>query len=98
MNLELPRFSEDDKNSKEKDRFRAGYELMHRAASFYNRVLIEEATPGATRALAYLKTRGIGAEWIEKFQLGWAPSSQSLAKKLTDKSEIVLAQEVGLLL
>jgi DNA primase len=98
MNLELPRFSEDDKNSKEKDRFRAGYELMHRAASFYNRVLIEEATPGATRALAYLKTRGIGAEWIEKFQLGWAPEApQSLAKKLTDKSEIVLAQEVGLL-
>lgn len=53
------------------DPHRLIYEALAFAADFYQRQLRESAA--GRRALEYLEGRGIGAEAIERFQLGYAP-------------------------
>ncbi|MBS1985696.1 MAG: DNA primase, partial [Bdellovibrionales bacterium] len=76
----------------------SGYEMLDRAAKFYNRVLLGETTPGARQALDYLLKRGITREEIEELLLGFSPESGAeLAKKITTPTDRDLADKVGLL-
>jgi DNA primase len=49
-----------------------GYEVLARAASFYQRQL---ARPEGAAAREYLEERGLSAATVEAFGLGWAPAS-----------------------
>jgi DNA primase len=79
--IPMPRRAE---YSDEESKLRAAlYEIHAIAASFYQANLRD---PRGAEARAYLERRGVGAEMIETFALGYADSSgQSLARRLAQE-------------
>lgn len=68
------------------------YAIMDLAVKYYHRYLLE--SENATAARAYLERRGLSAEIIEKFQLGFSPDAwetavQGLKKKGYREQEII---------
>jgi len=69
-----------DRSFEERRRARL-YSLLERAASFYERHL---AAASGELARAYLAGRGIGAETVKAFRIGWAPPAwDSLCRAAT---------------
>ena len=67
--VELPKYQRESGENKEaKDRL---YEIMELAVKFYEHQLWEGG--GKTKALPYLKKRGLTEESIRRFRLGYAP-------------------------
>lgn len=69
--LELP---QEDRSPEEEQRYReleAMYQACELAASYYHSYLLNSAN--AAEARAYLERRGLSAETIERFRLGYAP-------------------------
>ncbi|HVT77941.1 MAG TPA: DNA primase [Acidimicrobiales bacterium] len=54
-------------------RTRAALNALHQAADFYHHTLLHE--PAGAAARAYLAERGVTAESIEKFRLGFSPAA-----------------------
>jgi DNA primase len=72
------------------------YSLLEKAERFYRGQLRQHAQ--ATRAVDYLKARGLSGEIAQTFGLGYAPPGwDSLAKHLHDAASRKLAVELGLL-
>jgi DNA primase len=68
LGLEVPREGGSDAGAKRADE--PLYELAAKVARFYVESLAREA-----RACAYLERRGLSAETLERFQIGYAPNS-----------------------
>lgn len=82
----------------QKSRREKGYELLNRAALFFNRVLMDQVSPGAAKAYAYLRQRGLSDNEMMDWMLGWAPEgSGTLLKRMKDPEEIEIAKGVGLI-
>ncbi len=70
-------------------------EALEAAAAFYEACL---ASPAGTRARNYLAERGLDAETIRRFRLGWAPDDrQALRRGLSGDFPEALLIEAGLL-
>jgi DNA primase len=70
-------------------------EALEAAAAFYEACL---ASPAGTRARNYLAERGLDAETIRRFRLGWAPDDrQALRRGLLGNFSESLLTEAGLL-
>jgi DNA primase len=70
-------------------------EALEAAAAFYENCL---ASPAGARARNYLAERGLDAETIRRFRLGWAPDErQSLRRNLSGDFPESLLIEAGLL-
>jgi DNA primase len=70
-------------------------EALEAAAAFYEACL---ASPAGTRARNYLAERGLDAETIRRFRLGWAPDDrQALRRSLSGDFPASLLIEAGLL-
>ena len=54
-----------------RDRRQALYEAMEKAVAFYHERLLSH--PDAARARQYLRSRGLEADTVKRFKLGWAP-------------------------
>lgn len=87
------------KPSPEEKRRQILYEINHLAAEFYHYLLLNH--PVGKRALDYVFGRGIKKESLEKFKIGYAPSSwDSLIKFLVNKKGYRLEDlaKVGLII
>jgi DNA primase len=73
------------------------FDANERAANMYHEYLLNQA--GATEARAYLEKRGIPAEIISTFRLGYAPPGWDFLSNKVAKSSLTLAEaeEAGLL-
>lgn len=72
------------------------YRVSEQAADFYHRLLLH--SPEAEPARRYLKDRGIPAEVIAAFKLGFAPDHwDSLVKELGESANLAAAEKAGLL-
>jgi DNA primase len=73
------------------------YQLMNEAAAFYHRHLMESAD--AKPVLKYLQERGLSAESLEKFQIGFAPASGSALRDAAQRKgwSSELLEKAGLL-
>lgn len=72
------------------------YRVSEQAADFYHHLLLE--SPEAEPARQYLKKRGIPAEVIAAFKLGFAPDRwDSLVNKLGSAENLAAAERAGLL-
>ncbi|MDH3392720.1 MAG: DNA primase [Desulfobulbaceae bacterium] len=72
------------------------YRVSEQAADFYHQLLLE--SPEAEPARRYLADRGIPAEVISSFKLGFAPDRwDSLVNKLGVPADLVAAEKAGLL-
>ncbi len=97
--IELPerrRSKEEEQRIKKRDLL---FSVNEQSALLYSSYLSE--APGAKAAREYLQKRGVSAEIIEKFRLGYAPAVEVegwnyLSTKL-DKSRVKAAIEAGLL-
>jgi DNA primase len=70
-------------------------EALEAAAAFYEACL---ASPAGARARNYLNDRGLDAETIRRFRLGWAPDDrQALRRRLSADFPESLLMEAGLL-
>jgi DNA primase len=70
-------------------------EALEAAAAFYENCL---ASPSGTRARNYLAERGLDAETIRRFRLGWTPDGrQALRRSLSGDFSESLLIEAGLL-
>ncbi len=100
LNIELPQMGSGNLKSEgplQKSRKDKGFEILNRAALFFNRMLIDQISPGATQAYEYLRGRGISDNEMMDWGLGWAPAGgQVLLKKLKGDEEFEIAQAVGL--
>jgi DNA primase len=68
---------------------------LEAAATFYETCLV---SPAGTRARNYLAERGLDAETIQRFRIGWAPDDrQALRRRLSDDFPESLLIEAGLL-
>jgi DNA primase len=56
------------------------YDILEQAADFYHRVFKDSPAAGAARK--YIAKRGVSADSIEKFKIGYAPRGQLLEKAL----------------
>lgn len=88
--MSMPQDGFDDGLTKAKRRMK---EINREAARFFYKTLVSEKTK---KGLEYLKNRGVSAESIKKFGIGYAPDEwDALAKHLNSKGftneEIVLA-------
>ncbi len=81
LGLEVPREGGGDSGPD----FRPLYQLLERAAEFYRRALRDD--PGAPRAVAYLKERGLSGEIAARFGIGYAPPGNRLMQRLGDGPE-----------
>ena len=70
------------------------YALLDAAATFYQRALPESAP-----ARAYCRKRGLDAEIIERFRIGWAPGGWDALKRALGSSEAKtkLLEQAGML-
>ncbi len=73
------------------------YQLMDEAARFYHRHLMESAE--AKPVLKYLQDRGLSAESLEKFQIGFAPASGNALRDAAQRKgwSSELLEKAGLL-
>ncbi len=74
VGLEVPREGGDRRPREDRSGW---YELLDQAATFYQNTLRENGP-----ARAYCDRRGLDAETIERFRIGWAPGGSSLLKRL----------------
>jgi DNA primase len=58
-------------NREERDKRQGLYDAMEKAVSFYHDRLLSH--PDAARARQYLRSRGLEADTVKRFKLGWAP-------------------------
>ena len=81
VGLQMPKF---DPKSKEKaDRNKILLEIMEQSVNFFRLTLNSKQ---GKHALEYLKKRGLYADAIERFEIGFAPADQTiLTQKLIDK-------------
>ena len=81
VGLQMPEF---DPKSKEKaDRNKILLEIMEQSVNFFRLTLNSKQ---GKHALEYLKKRGLYADAIERFEIGFAPADQTiLTQKLIDK-------------
>ena len=81
VGLQMPEF---DPKSKEKaDRNKIMLEIMEQSVNFFRLTLNSKQ---GKHALEYLKKRGLYADAIERFEIGFAPADQTiLTQKLIDK-------------
>jgi len=100
LNIELPKASpqEAQRSREEKSAREQGLEALQRSAQFFHYLLMNPSSPGAQRALEYLrKDRGLSEEEIVELQLGWAPESPDmLARKLREAGLLEVAEDAGL--
>lgn len=81
-------------SQKEMSKRRALVEMHRAAAAFFVRQL---ETPEGRAARAYLEERGLKAETIARFGLGWAPSAgEALTRQLRTKFPAALIEASGL--
>lgn len=72
------------------------YRISEQAAEFYHQLLLN--SPEAAQARRYLQERGITADIISSFKLGFAPDGWDyLIKELSDQANIATAEKAGLL-
>ena len=92
LGLEVPREGGGDAGAARADE--PLYELMARVARFYTDCLAQEA-----RARDYLARRGLTAETLEQFQIGYAPNSwnEVLRRFGTDEAQRRRLTETGLI-
>ena len=79
VGLQVPREGGDRRPREDRSGW---YELLDQAASFYQNALREQAP-----ARAYCEQRGLDADTIERFRIGWAPGGGSLLKRLGSTPE-----------
>jgi len=93
LGLEVPREGGADSSAKRADE--PLYELAAKVARFYVESLAREM-----RARAYLERRGLTAESLERFQIGYAPNSWSEVLKRfgTDDNERRRLADIGLII
>jgi len=93
LGLEVPREGGGDASAKRADE--PLYELAAKVARFYVESLAREP-----RARAYLERRGLTAETLERFQVGYAPNSWSEVLKRfgTDDNERRRLADIGLII
>jgi DNA primase len=100
LGIELPKASpqEAERSRQEKGIREQGLEALARSSQFFHYLLMNPTSPGATRALEYLRVdRGLSDEEIIKLQLGWAPESpDTLAQKLRSAGLLQVAEDAGL--
>src|SRR5205085_3021636 len=72
--VELKRDQEDPLAEERRRRRERLLRLVHRAATYYARVLWESSE--AARAREYLSGRGLGEEVLKSFQVGYSPSGR----------------------
>ncbi|MGD8266220.1 MAG: DNA primase, partial [Chromatiales bacterium] len=91
--LEVPR--EEGASSKPRQDFSRLYELLEQANRFFQQQLREH--PEASRAVEYLKKRGLSGEIARDFGIGFAPPGWDHYHHLVkEQSDIPLLQTVGL--
>ncbi|MCL2484713.1 MAG: DNA primase [Endomicrobia bacterium] len=71
------------------------FEILESAAKFYHRHLLESES--AKNAREYLSKRGITAETIRKFQLGYAPKNQLLQSALKKGYTTEILSKAGII-
>jgi len=74
VGLEVPREGGDKRPREDRSGW---YELLDQAATFYQKALHEHAP-----ARSYCDRRGLDADTIERFRIGWAPGGGSLLNRL----------------
>jgi DNA primase len=74
VGLEVPREGGDNRPREDRSGW---YELLDQAATFYEKALRENAP-----ARAYCDQRGLDADTIARFRIGWAPGGSSLLNRL----------------
>ncbi|KGI76672.1 DNA primase [Oleiagrimonas soli] len=74
VGLDVPREGGDHRPREDRSGW---YELLDQAATFYQKSLRENA-----QAKAYCEQRGLDAETIERFRIGWAPGGGTLLSRL----------------
>lgn len=90
---ESPKSPQQRRLEKEQREIRSFHErLLHQAQTFYQEQLRHELP-----ALRYLKKRGLGADIIQRFELGWAPDEWQALARVFDSYQAPELVEVGLL-
>ncbi|OGS24579.1 MAG: DNA primase [Elusimicrobia bacterium RIFOXYB2_FULL_48_7] len=74
---------------------RAVLEILNSATAFYHKHLVD--SDKAAHARAYLEKRGMNAQTIEKFQLGYAPEGNALLAQAAKKHSTELLLKSGLI-
>jgi DNA primase len=88
--VELPKYN---KSSAKEDQYKDKlFQINDLAAKFYNKILLE--TPVAESARGYLKNRGLKAETVKEWQIGFAPQGyhyleEFLLKRGFTKQELI---------
>jgi len=91
--LAVPRASPQERERAQQQKTLLG--ALEAAAAFYEARL---ASPAGARARAYLDERGLDADTIRRFRLGWAPNvRQALGRSLSERFTEPLLIEGGLL-
>ena len=95
VGIELPKYKPEDKN--EVSINAKLYKLNDIAATFYQKYLMSEM---GKPALDYLKERGISAETISEFRIGFAPDEWEGLKKYCERKKIPMSflRQAGLVL
>ena len=88
--LPIPRGGAED--AVRDERRKSLYEVIELAAVYYSRKLLE---PEGSKALSYLRKRGIRDETIREFRLGFAPDSKSGLRSYLADHGIALEQMVA---
>jgi DNA primase len=99
LNIELPRRKETQEEKELQEKRRLMYQVTEKAAAIYRNCLVDGQTGRAARN--YLKERGIPPEIQARFNIGYAPSQETvgwnyLGSRLS-RNESPVAQQVGLL-
>lgn len=69
--LEVPREDGDSGQRQSQDRIRAIFDALERASRFYQQQL--RSHPEASKAIDYLRGRGVTGELAQRYQVGYAP-------------------------
>ncbi len=88
--IQLPEFSPRDKEKAEKQA--AAYKLLERFAKWTQRNLNKHP-----EVLEFLKSKGLDEVDINRWLIGYTGDENPVANSLKDKSEIELAEEIGLI-
>ncbi|MEO5666910.1 MAG: DNA primase [Bdellovibrionota bacterium] len=100
LGIELPKATPEEasRSREEKGVREQGLEALQRSSQFFHYLLMNPTSPGAVRALEYLRVdRGLADEEIISLQLGWAPDSpDTLSRKLKDAGLLKVAEDAAL--
>lgn len=94
-NLDVPRENTKDEGNQPKDDRPALYEVLEQAC-----LLFQEQLKGSSRAIDYLKQRGISGETAKKYRLGYAPDDWNFLSSDPNNRKLAIEQlvTVGLLI